>query len=96
MESGEGARMTTAKSSAQALREAREVAVARNETETVEPALVHQVHGVDHQRDIGRVLPRRVAALLVLQDSDELLGGYDAIPTFLGPCWLFAAPNRPL
>ena len=57
---------------------------------------MHQVHGVDHQRDIGRVLPRRVAALLVLQDSDELLGGYDAIPTFLGPCWLFAAPNRPL
>ena len=56
----------------QALGQPREVAVRRDQAEAVEPALVHQVHGVDDQRDVRGVLAGGVAALLVLQDRQCL------------------------
>ena len=43
---------------AQARGQPREVAVRRDQAEAVEPAAVQQVHGVDHQRDVGGVLAR--------------------------------------
>ena len=53
----------------QALRQPREVTVRRNEAEAVEAALMQQVHGVDDEGDVRRVLAPGVAALLVLKDS---------------------------
>jgi hypothetical protein len=41
-----------------------EVAVRRDKAETVQPAAVQKVHGVDHERDIGRVLARGVGTSL--------------------------------
>jgi hypothetical protein len=37
--------------------EASEVAVGGDKAEPVEPPGVQEVHGVDHQRDVGRILP---------------------------------------
>ena len=35
----------------------REVAVRRDKAETIQPAAMQKVHGVDHECDVGRVLP---------------------------------------
>ena len=59
-----------------------EVAVRRDETEAVEPAAVQKVHGVDHQCDVGRVLPTRVGELLVRIDRvfrKDLGPGFQAL-----------------
>jgi hypothetical protein len=45
-----------------------EVAVRGNQTESVEPAGVQEVHGIDHQGNVGRVLAARVGELLVRID----------------------------
>lgn len=52
--------------------EAREVAVGRHQAEAVEPAAMEQIHGVDHQGDIRRILPGRLCELLL--GDDGMLG----------------------
>lgn len=48
-----------------------EITVGRDQAETVETTAVKQVHGVDHQCDIGRVFPDGVSELL-LRDNRML------------------------
>ena len=54
------------------LRQSREVTVGGHETEPVELAFRHQIHCIDYQRDVGSVLARGVAALLVLENGVRL------------------------
>ena len=49
----------------------REVAIAGDDAEAIDAAGVEQVHGVDHERDVGRVLA---------SDVLTLLDGPDAVP----------------
>ena len=62
----------------QPLRQTGEIAVGTNEAKSVELALVHEIHSVDHQRDVGSVLARGVVTLLMLQDRERL---YRTVPS---------------
>src|SRR4051812_794564 len=46
-----------------------EIAIRRNQTKSIEPAAMEQVHGVDNQRDIGRIFPGGVGKLLLRYDG---------------------------
>jgi len=54
---------------ADAGREPREIAVRRHEAEAVEAPAVQQVHGIDHERDVGGVLARDIGELLLRNDG---------------------------
>ena len=49
----------------QALRQPGEIAVRTDKTEAVQLAFVHQVHGINHKRDVGSVFAGCVVALLM-------------------------------
>src|SRR5260370_1304550 len=49
--------------------EAGKIAVRRNETKSVEPAAMQQVHCIDDQRDVGCILSGRVGKLLLRYDG---------------------------
>ena len=57
---------------ADAAGEAREVAVRGHQDEAVEAPGVQEIHGVDDQRDVGRVLAFRVGELLVREHGEVL------------------------
>jgi hypothetical protein len=47
----------------------REVTVGRHEAESIESTAVQKIHCVDHQRDVGGVLARRIGKLLLRDDG---------------------------
>jgi hypothetical protein len=47
-----------------------EIAVGTDQHEAVEAARMHQVHRVDHQRDVGGVLAHRIGGLMVRHDPE--------------------------
>ena len=74
--------------------EPREIAVARNDAETAEPAGVEQIHRVDDQRRIGRVLAGRVAELLDRLDRVRQQRFLPALELRAGPVAVDALDRR--
>ena len=50
-------------------REPGKITVRRNQTKSIEPTAVQQVHGVDDQGDVGRILAGRIGKLLLGYDG---------------------------
>lgn len=48
---------------------AREVAIRRDEAKAIEPSRMQKIHSIDHERDVGRVLPDRIGEILVRHDG---------------------------
>src|SRR5687768_8768215 len=64
------------------MRAARRVKSLSDKAEAVETSAVQQVHGIDHQGDIGCVLPCRVGELLMGNDgepSENICPGLQAL-----------------